>query len=234
VEQVESVRVRIAGEIASSKNPGLVMKKWRTLFGEKQREVARTMGISPSVLSDYEKGKRSPGIRFVRRFVESLVTLDLARGGANIRHFAEPTRSRHKAILDIKEYREPVSLRRLVEAIDGVYLYGEQFAESEVFGYTVIDSIAAIRHMDSSEFMQIFGLTSVRLLTFTNVSTGRSPLVAVRVYPLKPLAVALHGPKNIENVDRLAVELAELSNIPLILSTKSSVREILESLRTVK
>jgi len=31
----------------------------------------------------------------------------------------------------------------------------------------VIDSIAAIRHMDSSEFMQIFGLTSVRLLTLT-------------------------------------------------------------------
>jgi putative transcriptional regulator len=34
------------------------MKKWRVLFGLKQSEVARKMSISPSVLSDYEKGKR--------------------------------------------------------------------------------------------------------------------------------------------------------------------------------
>jgi putative transcriptional regulator len=233
-EQVHAVRVRIAGEIASSSSPGLAMKKWRMLFGERQRDVARVMGVSPSVLSDYEKGKRSPGIQFVRKFVESLIALDVAKGGANIRHYSELGVMRHKAILDIREFLGPIPLRRLVEALDGVFLWGEHLNKSEIYGYTVIDSIAAIRYMDSTEYIQLFGLTSMRLIIFTNVSTGRSPLVAVRVYPLKPLAVALHGLASQENVDKLAVELAELSNIPLIVSKKGSVKEVIDSLQGVE
>ncbi|MCS7146277.1 MAG: helix-turn-helix domain-containing protein [Nitrososphaerota archaeon] len=230
-EDIESVKIKIAGEIATSKHPGVAMKKWRLLFGEKQRNVAERMGVSPSVLSDYEQEKRSPGIKFVRRYVESLVNLDLERGGANIRHFSDQNRTRHKAILDIREFTTAVSLDEIVGAIKGEYLWRWKGREPEVFGYTVIDSIAAIRHMDSSEYIQIFGPTSMRVLIFANVKTGRSPLVAVRVYPLKPVAVALHGPASAGQIDELAVELAELSRIPLILSKSYSVNDMIEALR---
>lgn len=233
-EEIERVKVKIAGEIAISKNPGVVMKKWRQLFSEKQREVAAKMGISPSVLSDYEQGKRSPGIRFVKKFVDSLIVLDLEKGGGNVRHFSDFTRLRHKAILDMRELRVPILLSRVIEAIQGEFLWSALGREPEIFGYTVIDSIAAIRHMDSTEFIQIFGPTSMRLLVFTNVTTGRSPLVAVRVYPLKPLAVALHGPTSADQVDRLAIELAELSKIPLILSKSKSVKEMIEALGRIE
>jgi putative transcriptional regulator len=54
----ESLMNRMAAEITLSSNSGVTMKKWRVLFGLKQSEVARKMSISPSVLSDYEKGKR--------------------------------------------------------------------------------------------------------------------------------------------------------------------------------
>jgi len=231
IELVESVKARIAGEIAISKQPGVTMRKWRVLFGEKQRDVAAKMGVSPSVLSDYEQGKRSPGIRFLKRYVESLIEIDIERGGVSIRQFSDRALNRHKAILDIHEFSTPLSLAKLVDAIDGEYIWSPPGREPEVYGYTVIDSMAAIRFMDSSEFIQIFGLTSMRLLIFTNVSTGRSPLVAVRVYPLKPLAVALHGPRAASHVDSLAIELAELSNIPLILSKSPSVQELIGSLR---
>ncbi len=233
-EDIEAVKVRIAGEIAISKSPGVAMKKWRQLFGEKQREVAARMGVSPSVLSDYEQGKRSPGIKFVGRYVESLIALDLEKGGANIRHFSDPSRSRHRAILDLREFSTPVTLGEIVEAMEGEYLWRSRGREPEVYGYTVVDSIAAIRYMDSTEFIQIFGLTSMRVLVFTNVSTGRSPLVAVRVYPLKPVAVALHGPPSPEQVDKLAVELAELSRVPLILSRSKSVKDMIDSLRRLE
>ncbi|MEM1533977.1 MAG: helix-turn-helix domain-containing protein [Nitrososphaerota archaeon] len=230
-EDIESVKVKIAGEIATSKSPGITMKKWRQLFGEKQRDVAARMGVAPSVLSDYEQGKRSPGIKFVKRYVESLITLDLEKGGANIRHYSDYPRSRHKAILDMREFSIPITINKLTEAINGVYLWRSRGREQEVYGYTVVDSIAAIRYMDSTEFIQLFGLTSMRVLIFTSVSTGRSPLVAVRVYPLKPMAVALHGPASPEKVDKLAVELAEFSGIPLILSMSKSVKDLIEALR---
>ncbi len=156
-EDIESVKVKIAGEIATSKSPGITMKKWRQLFGEKQRDVAARMGVAPSVLSDYEQGKRSPGIKFVKRYVESLITLDLEKGGANIRHYSDYPRSRHKAILDMREFSIPITINKLTEAIN--------------------------------------------------------------------------GPASPEKVDKLAVELAEFSGIPLILSMSKSVKDLIEALR---
>jgi len=51
----EALMNRIAGEIILSKTPGEVMKKWRLLFELSQSELARHMGIAPSVLNDYRK-----------------------------------------------------------------------------------------------------------------------------------------------------------------------------------
>ncbi|MEM2703579.1 MAG: helix-turn-helix domain-containing protein, partial [Candidatus Bathyarchaeia archaeon] len=70
----EELMRRIAGEIILSESPGRIMKKWRNLFELTQAEVARLMGISPSVLSDYENDRRkSPGTSFVRKFVQALM-----------------------------------------------------------------------------------------------------------------------------------------------------------------
>ncbi|MEM3015074.1 MAG: helix-turn-helix domain-containing protein, partial [Nitrososphaerota archaeon] len=79
-EDIESVKVKIAGEIATSKSPGITMKKWRQLFGEKQRDVAARMGVAPSVLSEYEEGKGCVGMKFVKRYVEGGVAMELEKG----------------------------------------------------------------------------------------------------------------------------------------------------------
>ena len=47
---------KMAGEIALSPEPGATMRKWREEFKISQQELARHMTISPSVISDYEKG----------------------------------------------------------------------------------------------------------------------------------------------------------------------------------
>ena len=60
-----------------SENPGDAMRKWRERIAVKQASLAREMGLSPSVLSDYESGRRaSPGVGFIKRYVEALVKLD--------------------------------------------------------------------------------------------------------------------------------------------------------------
>jgi putative transcriptional regulator len=72
---------KIAGEIVLSSEPGKTLRKWRQVFGVSQKELAAEMGISHSVVSDYEGGRRrSPTIATVRRVVEALISIDKSRG----------------------------------------------------------------------------------------------------------------------------------------------------------
>jgi len=77
---IELIARRIAGDIVWSDNVGSAMRKWREIFGTSQTDVAKIMGISPSVVSDYEKGRRTPGVKFIKRFVEALIKVDNERG----------------------------------------------------------------------------------------------------------------------------------------------------------
>jgi putative transcriptional regulator len=71
----------IAGEVVFSKRPGDVLRKWRLLFEQSQKNLAKAMGVASSVLSDYENSRRkSPGTDFIRRYVTALIELDVARG----------------------------------------------------------------------------------------------------------------------------------------------------------
>ncbi|MHA2315052.1 MAG: helix-turn-helix domain-containing protein [Candidatus Hermodarchaeia archaeon] len=47
------------------------MRKWREQFGVAQHDLAKQLGISPSVISDYESGRRkSPRVDTIRKFAE--------------------------------------------------------------------------------------------------------------------------------------------------------------------
>ncbi len=79
-----------------------------------------------------------------------------------------------------------------------------------------------ILEMSPSEYPKLFGSTTERAFIFEHVSTGRSPMVVIRVAPIKPKLVVIH---NISSVDRLAVKIAQIEKIPL-LTTKLPVDEI--------
>lgn len=67
----------IAGSVVLSDNPPHQLKYWRKKFGIKQADLARKMNITPSVLSDYEKGRRpSPGVNFIKRYLVALYELN--------------------------------------------------------------------------------------------------------------------------------------------------------------
>jgi putative transcriptional regulator len=231
---VNQVAYKIAAEIVFSNEPGRTMRKWRLIFGLTQKDVASAMGISSPVLSDYEKGKRrSPGINFVSRFVRSLIDLDLQRGGKVVHKMFEGTMKLQHSVIDMVEFPEPVELMRVVDAVAGVPLTLPNEISGHVYGYTVIDSLAAITELGPYDFVNLFGRNSMRAMVFTNVTSGRSPMVAIRVFPLKPKAVILHGPRRSDAVDELAKRLSEIERIPLILSTANSVESMIKSLRSL-
>jgi putative transcriptional regulator len=220
---------RIAGEIILSSKPGSTMRKWRELFAVSQTTLSETMGLSSSgVISDYESGRRkSPGAKFIRRFVLSLIHIDEGKGSRFIREFAKLTSSPSMAVVDLREFPIPVRVEYLCRAIGGEIVACKEKYVKEVNGYTVIDSTKAIEAYSGSEYAQLFGATTDRALVFTDVEAGALPMMIVRVSSLKPRIVVFHKTPP----DAEAIRIAEYEQIPLIYSTAPTVEQLVKSLR---
>lgn len=225
---IDLVAKEICGEIVWSDSPGQALRKWREIFKVTQTEISQVIGVAPSVISDYEKGRRIPGSRFVRKYVEGLLYIDSTRGWSVVKEIARNLRIPMTSVIDIRELPRGVPLRVFVEVLKGEVLWGSDYLDKILYGYTVLDSIESILSMSGAEFSAIMGLTTERALIFTKVGTGRSPMVAVRVTNQKPGAVILHGPRV---VDPLAIKLAELDRVPLIVSRVESEDLLVENLR---
>ncbi|MEM0139189.1 MAG: helix-turn-helix domain-containing protein [Ferroplasma sp.] len=202
---------KIAGEITISNTPGITIKKWREEFGISQMELSKYMSISPSVISDYESGRRkSPGAGSIRKIVEAFVSIDESRGGHLIRRYNSGIPS--DALLDIKDYDHDIDLHYIMSKIKGTSCSGADLKRN-IRGYTMIDGIKAILKFSYTEYTKLYGWSSQRIIFITDVSFGRSPMIAIRAHPLKPAAVVYIKPGN---VDELAIKLSEIENIPLI------------------
>ena len=219
---------RIAGEIILSSKPGATMRKWRELFAVSQITLSEKMVLSPSVISDYESGRRkSPGAKFTRRLVLALLQIDEDKGSRFIREFAKLTSSPSMAIIDLREFPIPVRVEYLCRAINGEIVACQDKCVKEVNGYTVIDSKKAVEALSGLEYAQLFGATTERALIFTNVDTGSLPMMIVRVSSLKPRVVVFHRTKP----DEETIKLAEYEQVPLIYSTVPAVDQLVKSLR---
>lgn len=199
---------RIAGEIAMSTRPGEAIRKWRQEFRVSVKELSGEMKVTASVVSDYESGRRRPGVDLVRRTVEALLAVDAATGRNLAARFL-PLAS--AAIPAMGEFPAPIGAVDFLRRIGGKMLTRIPATRS-LKGYTVIDSVRAITDLAATDYHRIFGHSTERALVFTGVKYGRSPMAVIRTHPLKPAMVVYSRP---EQVDALAVQLAELENILL-------------------
>jgi putative transcriptional regulator len=214
---VRALADKISGDIIFSENPGKTLKKWRQIFEVSQKDLASKLGVSPSVISDYEGDRRkSPGVAFVRKIIEALIEIDKERGFKTVSKYRDILAGfKMDVIIDMKEYEEPINSSRFAEIIEGELLNS---FEKMVNGHTIVDSLKAIISLNSYDFYKLYGFTTERALIFTRVSTGRSPMVAVRVANLKPAVVVLHG-LTAKDVDSIAVKIADIEKIHLITTT---------------
>ena len=220
---------KIAGEITLSQNPGETLRKWRRNFGITQTDLSNHLKISPSVISDYESGRRkSPGIMIVSKIIDALLRLDESRGCNVLRAYEDMWGDilGLDSICSVCEYQEPLPLNDIARKLDAAVIYGR--TDITIWGYTLIDSLKAIVEMLPDQFQKIYGRSTARALIFTGVRSGRSSMVAVRVSNLKPGAVVLQGMDPVD-VDPIAVKIAKVENIPL-LTTHFSVDEITSAL----
>jgi putative transcriptional regulator len=225
----DEFREKIAGEITLSSEPGKTIRKWREEFKLSQHQLADAMGISHSVISDYESGRRrSPGVSVIRKMVDAFIKLDTANGS--------PVASRYlpnmklECIIAMDEFSEGIDEQRFIEAIEGKNLNTEKMPSKRIYGYTIVDSVKAILSLGSEDYLKIYGWSIERALVFTNVHFGRSPMVAIRAHPLTPAMVVYQQP---EKTDPLAIKLAKLEGIPLVV-TRFGVEEIVEKMNKLK
>ncbi len=223
---------RIAGEIALSENPGQAMRVWRERFRLPQIVLAEYLGISPSVISDYESGRRkSPGTSTIRRFVIALLALDERNGGQTAAAFVrlmDVSLVDLNIVLAMSDFTSPITAKDFCKQMKCTVLAGGKFIDREIYGYTLVDVERAVKELNSDEFLKLFGATTERCLLFTKVNTGRAPLIAIKSQEFKPSLVILHG---VTEVDRLASELAEQMRIPLAVSKIGNVDSLIKELR---
>ena len=204
------LKEKVSGEIVMSQKPHETLRKWREIFHITPSELSRFTGRSPSYISDYESGRRpSPGINTVKMFVDAFLKIDLDRGAPVANNYI--FENKHDAILDIKEFSYPMETTRFLEKIDGELLVTPTM-KRDIMGYTVIDSLKAILNFSSSDYHQVYGWSSERCLIFTDVSMGRSPMVAIRAHPMTPAAVIYQRP---DSIDKLAKRIARIENVYL-------------------
>ena len=219
---------KIAGNIIASPDAGRAMRAWREKLGIRQKALADSLDMSASVLSDYESGRRpSPGVKFVKKYIEALVALDEGKGRVVPRLVSS---EKDEAILSIGEFHSPIEASKILGLLDATVLTGDPNAV-KLYGYTVVDSIKTIYALSGYDFYRIFGATTERALIFTKVGMGRSPLVAIRVSQLKPRVVVIHGPKE---VDPLAVDLAKREGLVLALSGTPTEERVIAALSELR
>lgn len=231
----ERLARRIAGEIAISDQPGQTMRMWRERFRLPQIELADYIGISPSVISDYESGRRkSPGTATIRRFVMALLALDEKHGGQVISAFVrlmDVSLVDLNIVLAMSDFTESMTAKDFCNRLKCDIEAGKEYLDKEIFGYTLVDVERAVKELDSDAFLKLFGATTERCLIFTRVNTGRAPMIAIKSQEFKPTLVVLHG---VEKVDQLALDLSEQMNIPLAVSKISSIDGLTRELHSIE
>jgi len=213
----DALSEKIAGEITLSPKPGKTIRKWRNIFDISQTDLAKYLDLSPSVVSDYESGRRkSPGIQTVKKIIQALIEIDENRGG-KILHQYDSMIETQEGILEIMEYPMSIKSDKFIKRIEGNILTKSDIGlKKNVKGFTLVDSVKTIETINSGDYSQLYGWSSERAIIFTGIRYGRSPMIAIRVHPVKPTVVVYHKPGS---VDSLAIKLADRENIPLVVTS---------------
>ncbi len=207
---------KIAGEITLSPKPGQTIRKWRNAFEISQTELANFLELSPSVISDYESGRRkSPGILTVKKVIEAFLEIDEKNNKGKILRKYQFIVKNQDGILDIMEYPYSIPIKKFIKGLCGKLLTSKMDMNVNIKGFTLVDGIEIIKTINSTSYSTLYGWSTERALVFTGIRYGRSPMIAIRVHPVKPSVIVYHNPGA---VDPLAIQLADQESIPLVVT----------------
>ncbi|RLI47520.1 MAG: transcriptional regulator, partial [Candidatus Thorarchaeota archaeon] len=138
------------------------------------------------------------------------------------------------AILDSREFGVPVPARLMVEHLDCRVLTHDNLLDRDIYGYTALDSVKAIVSLTPQQLLKLYGGTTQRGAILANVTTGRSPMVAIKSSQIgtsaavKPAVAILQG---VKELDPLAIKIADSIHLPLCVSEIRTAEELVREIR---
>jgi putative transcriptional regulator len=109
---------------------------------------------------------------------------------------------------------------------------GKEFLEREINGYVVFDSKKALLNITQTDIPWIHSITLNKAVIFTESSSGKTIMSAIKIGGFKPGCVILHG--SIRMPDDLALRIANAEEIPLAVSRIASIDKFLEKLKNIQ
>jgi putative transcriptional regulator len=164
----------------------------------------------------------------------ALLSLDERNGGQVVAAFVrlmDVSLVDLNIVLAMSDFTSPITIKEFCDYLKCSVKTGVKLLDREIYGYTLVDVERAVKELNSDAFLKLFGATTERCLIFTNVNTGRAPLIAIKSQEFKPSLVILHG---VTEVDLLALELSEQMKIPLAVTKTGSVDTLIRELRGIK
>ncbi|VVB75465.1 Uncharacterised protein [Candidatus Tiddalikarchaeum anstoanum] len=170
---------RILGDVVANEEYGLVMKKWRELFSVTQAEIAGKLDVKPSVISDYENSRRrSPGIVFIRSYVNALIVLGELRN--------KDLHDSVKKELDIKKANDNLIIKTFNKPKNNSYLI--KLLRAKPVTKTNSSAINGLIFFHDNISRVLMKLPTYKLLNemkkvgsyayiFSNVKSGNLPLI---------------------------------------------------------
>src|SRR3989454_311758 len=188
------------------------MRKWRTEFRITQTDLAKHMRVSPSVISDYESGRRtSHGIRTIKKLVDAIPETDRRTGQKVAKRYEEFS----DVIPSMKEFSLGMRAADFLRKIDGRPLTHSPALRRVLNRDTVIDSIKAITTPDATDHPKIYRSSSEPGPPFTGGKERTPPQNGVQAIRAKTVP----GPD--EDVIRMSVGAARpaMTRVPWVKGT---------------
>ncbi len=159
--------------------------------------------------------------------------IDEQRGGEVLREFLDTDESKplSAAILDIREFSDGVDVGVFCRRIGAKLLVGGE-KDAKIYGYTLIDSVKAITELSFTELKKLYGVTTQRALVFTNITSGKGPMIAIKVANLKPALIVLHN-LPVSGLSDVAKNIAKVEGIPLSLCENTDLETFMERVRGI-
>src|SRR3989442_8703062 len=146
------------------------MRKWRTEFRITQTDLAKHMRVSPSVISDYESGRRtSPGIRTIKKLVDAILEIDRRTGQKVAKRYEEFS----DVIPSMKEFSMGMRAADFLRKIDGRPLTHATTLRRGLNRDTGVDSIKGVTTFGATGYLKIFWGSNERAPPFTGGKDGR-------------------------------------------------------------
>lgn len=227
----ENLERIIVSDIVLSGDAGAAIRKWREIFKISQCKLAEKVGVRSSILSDYESGRRkSPGAAMIKKIVEAFSSIDVGPDSSVSKSVINSAETFHDSVIDVRELDAPKTLADFANALGGTAIFFNGDAQKNITAYAIVDSIKSIMSYSPAEFSEMYHFMSGKVIVFTGVSRGRSPLVAIKVANVKPVAVVFHG---LAEMDKVAERIARIEKIPVIISGTKTVDELIAVLKSI-